>query len=107
LSSENQSNSFKKWLVKYNLAVRLATLEDIDNRFRGETKFLALLNAIGDSGIEVLQSLCFDLERNDNGAHGEALLLFYFYKKIFNITKSHLLTLQKKKFFLCSYLMFQ
>ncbi|KAF6026020.1 hypothetical protein EB796_015679 [Bugula neritina] len=81
LSLENQSDSFKKWLVKYNLAVRLATLEmgtetvsgDTVNRFRGETKFLALLNAIGDSGIEVLQSLGFDLERNDNTAHDEAL----------------------------------
>ncbi|KAF6033687.1 hypothetical protein EB796_008005 [Bugula neritina] len=81
LSLKNRSDSFKKWLVKYNLAVRLATLEmgtetvsgDTVNRFRGKTKFLALLNAIGDSGIEVLQSLGLDLERNDNTAHDEAL----------------------------------
>lgn len=33
--------------------------ENTVNRFRDETKFFALLNAIGGSGIGVLQSLGF------------------------------------------------
>ena len=69
IDPENVSASFKKWYKKYELAARLATInmgtEKVDGenvpRFRGETKLLALLNAIGNDGIEVLESRGFDL----------------------------------------------
>ena len=64
IDPENVSASFSKWYKKYELAARLATInmgtERVDGehvpRFRGETKLLALLNAIGSNGIDVLES---------------------------------------------------
>ena len=69
IDPENVLASFKKWYKKYELAARLATInmgtEKVDEenlpRFRGETKLLALLNAIGSDGIDVLESRGFDL----------------------------------------------
>ena len=59
IDPENVSASFNKWYKKYELAVRLAAInmgtEKVDGenipRFRGETKLLAFLNAIGTDGI--------------------------------------------------------
>ena len=64
IDTENVSGSFRKWYKKYELATRLATVnmgnERVDDeyipRFRGETKLLALLNAIGSDSIDVLES---------------------------------------------------
>ena len=54
IDPENVSANFRKWYKKYELATRLAAInmgnEKVDNeyipRFRGETKLLALLNAM-------------------------------------------------------------
>ena len=66
------SSSFNSWLNQFEVSVELVTLnlgeEEVDNRnggkkkvdkFRGRTKLLALLSAIGSDGMGILQSLGF------------------------------------------------
>ena len=75
IDSENVLASFRKWYKKYELATRLATInmgnERVDGeyipRFKSETNLLALLNAIGIDGIDVLESRGFDLNSNNEG----------------------------------------
>lgn len=43
------------------------------NKFRGRTKLLALLSAIGNDGRATLQSLGFDLRNNENEGYEQAL----------------------------------
>ena len=79
---ENVAISFRKWLRKFELSSRLAVIsmgtEKIGKgkvlpKFRGEMKLLALLNAIGSEGMEVLESVGFDLNSQDTDAYDVAL----------------------------------
>ena len=55
-------------------------------RLRGETKLLALLNAIGSDGIDVLESRGFDLKSNTEGDYEIAVEhLKSYYDKVENI----------------------
>ena len=65
---ENVAISFRKWLRKFELSSRLAVIsigtEKIGKgkvlpKFKGKMKLLALLNAIGSEGMEVLESVGF------------------------------------------------
>ena len=94
IDPENVSASFSKWYKKYELAARLATInmgtEKVGGRqvprFRGETKLLALLNAIGSDGIDVLESRGFDLNSNTEGDYEVAVEhLKSYYDKVENI----------------------
>ena len=79
---ENVTISFRKWLRKFELVSRLAVInmgtEKIGRgkvlpKFRGEMKLLALLNAIGSEGMEVLESVGFDVNSQDTDAYDVAL----------------------------------
>ena len=53
-------------------------------KFRGEMKLLALLNAIGSEGMEVVESVGFDLNSQDTDAYDVALnhlTIFYDYEE--------------------------
>lgn len=91
IDADNVSGSFGKWLKKYKLAARLAEINmgtekdengDVVPKFRGETKLLALLNSIGNDGIDVLESQGFDLEAQTDEDYVEAIeLLQGYYEK--------------------------
>ena len=79
---ENVAISFRKWLRKFELTSRLAVIsmgtEKIGKgkvlpKFKREMKLLALLNAIGSEGMEVLESVGFDLNSQNTDAYDVAL----------------------------------
>ncbi len=68
-SKGDMSHCFKKWLTRFNIAVEMMTVklgtEAVGGgapqpKFRGRIKVLALLHAIGDDGLEALNSVGFD-----------------------------------------------
>jgi hypothetical protein len=95
LDSGNVSGSFRRCSTKYDIAIRYATLnagkETVDSvevsKFREESKLLVMLYAIGNDGVDVLESLQFDLSRKDNHAHYEA---FNLYVVIMKRRKAHM-----------------
>lgn len=67
--SGDMSHCFKKWLTRFNLAVEMMTVKlgteavtgsGQQPKFRGRIKVLALLQSIGDDGLEALNSVGFD-----------------------------------------------
>ena len=82
-NASDMTQSFKSWLSQFKISVELTTLSlgketvasvQVD-KFRGRTKLLALLGAIGSEGIELLQTLGFDIESNETDAYSDALKL--------------------------------
>ena len=69
LNAGDVTGSFRSWMTQFEIAVEVTTINlgddgDGNARFRGRTKLLALLSAIGSDGAETLQSLGFDVARN-------------------------------------------
>ena len=75
INSENVYESWRSWLVQFNLAIEMAIMnmgtervrriggeEEVLNVFRGRRKLVALISAIGDAGRTVLDSVGFDME---------------------------------------------
>ena len=65
LNASDMSSSYRKWQDRFTLCVEMTTLkmgnDDEGNpKFAGRIKMLALLNAIGDEGLEALSSVGFD-----------------------------------------------
>jgi len=83
LISNDVTGSWNDWLAQFEITVELTTLnlgketvEGVEvNKFRGRTKLLAFLSAIGNDGRANLQSLGFDLRNNDNEGYEQALYL--------------------------------
>lgn len=80
LNAGDVTGSFRSWMTQFEIAVEVTTINlgddnDGNARFRGRTKLLALLSAIGSDGVETLQSLGFDVARNEDNAYDEALAL--------------------------------
>lgn len=81
LLSSNISSSWESWVVQFEIAIELATLNmgteeihgEVTNIFRGRKKLLALLSAIGNDGIETLRSLGFAMANQDDDAYDQAL----------------------------------
>lgn len=81
LDESNVAKSWNSWLTQFQLSVEVTSLnlgsEEVEgtqvNRFRGRTKLLALLSAIGSEGLDTLQSLGFNLNDNSNEGYTTAL----------------------------------
>lgn len=83
VTGSNVIGSWKSWLSQFEISVEMTTLnlgkEDVDgqgtmlDKFRGRSKLLALLGAIGSEGMDILTSLGFDLKNGDADAYTAAL----------------------------------
>ena len=72
INRENVYESWRSWLVQFNLAIEIAIMnmgtelvrieggeDEVLNVFRGRRKLVALISAIGDAGRTVLDSVGF------------------------------------------------
>ena len=80
LQAGDVTGSFRSWFTSFRIAVEVTGINlgvDNDNveRFRGRTKLLALLSAVGSDGVETLQSLGFNVDSNEDNAYDDALAL--------------------------------
>ena len=78
LDASNVQGSWSSWLVQFEISVEMMTLElgkdqEGEDKFRGRPKFLALLSALGNDGIDTLKSLGFDLKSAEDDAYEKAL----------------------------------
>ena len=81
LDSNDVSGSWDSWLTQFEIAVELTTLnlgkeaveaQQVD-KFRGRSKLLALLGAIGAEGSAILKSQGFDVKNNTVEGYKSAL----------------------------------
>ena len=80
LQAGDVTGSFRSWYTSFRIAVEVTGINlgvDNDNveRFRGRTKLLVLLSAVGSDGVETLQSLGFDVDSDEVNAYDDALAL--------------------------------
>ena len=77
---DDRAELFSSWRRRFSVAIDVTTVNmgndgEGNPRFQGRLKLLALLGAIDNDGMVILETLGFDSARNDVDAYNEAMAL--------------------------------